>query len=657
MTLLDSIPRTFEPALPWPWLGALGAIGLFTAIITARRARFPVATAGLQLLALAWLLLVLANPVRRGEVPVPAPTGGQVVLLDVSASMSLGGAHPRWRKALEWATPLLDRNEARLVTFDAGCDLSGVTPNGAKGAESRLAQALDRISSGALPPAHIVVVSDGVFDDPREIERALARLGERHIAVSTHVVGRDEVAPNLFLRRIEAPRFAPAESQVNVGIEVGAIGLPPETRTTLRLLGEDRRVLAEREWSGGPIELAIPFGLRAEQITAQLTPVAGEVSDADNTATFRIEPLHPKIRVFYAEGSRGPNTLADGRLASARFFPVAFQRAGDIECDLFQMPEQDRRGQPIYFVSGFDEDGHAVLDPTRTIPSDRDGWWRYDVIIISDIDRQMLLPHMETVRALVAEGGGGFLMCGGNHSFDTGYYDQTVWERLLPVDCLQFGYGHGGRRIDVGFPDTIRAHPILQITPSRALNDRILGVHPQMRGYHDIRRIKPGAVTLATVASSGAPLAAVQDYGRGRTMAFLSDPAGGWGEDYQGVWGPALLADDAANAVPGEREFIEDPSLAVNEFYNRFWVNSIRWLAAHSVRRQERMLLGRAATATVRPGERLVVSAELRTGEAADAPDAWSVGVRAGAGPAAVTGRFFKRVGDSWNATGRIEAL
>lgn len=37
--------------------------------------------------------------------------------------------------------------------------------------------------------------------------------------------------------------------------------------------------------------------------------------------------------------------------------------------------------------------------------------------------------------------------------------------------------------------------------------------------------------------------------------------------------------------------------------------------------------------------------------------DATAAGVRAGAGPAAATGQFFKRVGDSWNAAGRIEAL
>jgi uncharacterized membrane protein len=643
-----SLPSTFEPVLPWPWFWVLGACGLGATIVAAgvsRRRRFSpgarILSTLLQLLALAWVLIVLANPVRRGELPIPAPSGAQVVLLDTSASMSLGGAKPRWREGLEWAAPLLTEGggRTRLVTFDRGCDLSGRVPTAATGTASRLSQAIERVLSqmGEAQPPHLIVVSDGLFDDPREIDRTLARLRERRIAVSTRLVGHDDVAPNLFIRRIDAPRFAPTESQVPIRIDVGVAGLPLGTPAMLRVLGEDHRILAERSWVPGreteAVDLTISTGLRSEQLTAQLETVPGEISAADNRATFRIEPLHPKIRVFYAEGSKGQQTFGDGVLNPARFYPLAFQRAGDIEVDLFQMVEQDKRGQPLFYVSGFDEAGESILDHTRTIPSDREGWARYDVIIISDIDRQMFMPHMETVRQLVAESGAGFLMNGGNHSFDTGYYDQTIWEQLIPVDCFQFGYGHGARAIGVNFPAGARRHPILQFTPEPALNDRILDCHPRLRGYHDIRRVKPGATTLATVESNGAPLIAVQDYGRGRTMAFLSDPAGGWGEDYSGLWGPGLLAgQDSIDEVPGGRAFIEDASLAVNEFYNRFWVNSIRWLAGHSVRRQERPLLGRVASANARPSETLAVSAELRTGAMADEIAQWSVGVRADGG-------------------------
>jgi uncharacterized membrane protein len=633
-------PITFEPALSNAWLGALAVCGLAVTVAAAwKTRRHRMLTALLTFVPIALVLGVLANPVQRGELPVAVPSGEQVLLLDTSASMSLGGAAPRWRLGLEWARPLLDDKadnlRTRLVTFDASCDSSGREPTQATGSDSRLAQAIESVlaQTGDSPPVHLIVVSDGIFNDAAEITRVLAGLQERHIVVSTHVVGSDAVVPNLFIRRIDAPRFAPPESVVPVRIGIGAVGLPSQTKARLQIVSEDQRVIAEREWSAGrqseAMEFSIPLGVHSEKFQVQIGAVPGEISVEDNTATFSIEPLNAKIRVFLAEGSQGWLPYGDGQLATARFFPTAFQRAGDIECDLFQMPEQDKRGQPIYYVKGFDDSDQAVLDPTRTIPSDHEGWWRYDVIIISDIDRQMLMPHMEAVRQLVADRGGGFLMNGGNHSFDTGYYDQTIWEKLLPVDCLQFGFGHGKRPIDVAFPQGARSHPILQFTPEPALNGLILDCHPPMRGYHDIRRVKPGATTLATVASSGAPLVAVQDYGRGRAMAFLSDPAGGWGTEYSGVWGPALLAERGdIDAVPGERALVEDASLAVNEFYNRFWVNSIRWLAAHSVRRQERALLGRVSTAIAHPSDTLSISAELQTGEAADELPKWSVGVR-----------------------------
>lgn len=635
---------SFDPALPWNAWWALAVAGVIATALMLRRnqqkSAFPGArwlAAFLQLLALAWVLAVLANPVRHGEVSLPALTGPQVVLLDTSASMSLGGARARWQEGLDWARPLLSdgAHPTRLVTFDGSCDLSGQLPTAATGSASSLAQAIERVVAQMpdAPPPQILVVSDGVFDDPIEIERVLARVRERQIAVSTHIVGRAEEPPNLFIRKIDAPRFAATDSQVPVHVEIGMTGLPPATHARLRLLGEDGRTLAERSWQQSgeleSVDLTIRTSLRSEQFTATLEAVPGEISERDNRVSFRIDPLHPKIRVFYAEGSKGPQGFGDGSLNSARFFPLAFQRSGDIDWDLFQMVEQDLRGQPLYYSSGFDDAGVAILDKSRSIPSSPEEWAQYDVIIISDIDRQMFLPHMETVRQLVAERGVGFLMNGGNHSFDTGYYDQTIWEKLIPVDCFQFGYGHGARAIGVNFPAAVRRHPILQIVPDPVLNDRILNCHPRLRGFHDIRRVKPGATTLATVESNGAPLIAVQDYGRGRTMAFLSDPAGGWGEDYSGHWGPALLADESASdEVPGERALVEDATLAVNEFYNRFWVNSIRWLAAHSVRRQERTLLGRADAATARLSEKLAVSAELRLAETADQMAARTVVVR-----------------------------
>ncbi|MEO7318152.1 MAG: glutamine amidotransferase, partial [Chthoniobacteraceae bacterium] len=334
----------------------------------------------------------------------------------------------------------------------------------------------------------------------------------------------------------------------------------------------------------------------------------------------------------------GSETWAAGRIMS-----TAFRRAGDIECDVFTMERQDARGLPLYYVRGFDENQRPVLDRGHGIPTDRAGWERYDVVIISDIDRRIFSnEQMEWVRQLVAERGGGFAMFGGNQGFDTGNYDQTIWEKLIPVDCLEFGFGHGWRGVKPQFPAAQRRHPILRLATDEATNNAILDCHPAFRGYHDIRRAKPGAVALAKVEDGEAPIIAVQEYGRGRTMAFLSDPAGGWADGgYEGFWGPGMLADFlGADAPEAARAIIDDASLAPNEFYNRFWVNSIRWLSEKSVRRQNRPLLARCETALGRPGEPLAISAELRAGASEEMAN-WSVGARLeGAGQTRVALQF-----------------
>ena len=262
--------------------------------------------------------------------------------------------------------------------------------------------------------------------------------------------------------------------------------------------------------------------------------------------------------------------------------PTALRRSGDIQCDLFMMEHQNTPGKPIYFVKGFDKDQHVILDLNRGMPMDREGWWSYDVVIISDIDKHTFSDElMEWVRQLVAERGGGYCMIGGNLSFDAGHYEQTIWDKLIPVACQRYGFGQIFEPTKPTFPKEVRNHPILRIAPDPALNDAILDVHPALLGYHDIRRTKPGATTLARVGGSDAPFIAVQDYGKGRTMAFLSDAAGGWGDGgYQGYWGPKMLADALGTKAPEGLASTIDPATAPsNEFYNRFWVNTIRWLA------------------------------------------------------------------------------
>jgi hypothetical protein len=131
---------------------------------------------------------------------------------------------------------------------------------------------------------------------------------------------------------------------------------------------------------------------------------------------------------------------------------------------------------------------------------------------------------------------------------------------MLPVDMRG--------RMDGYFEDSIyrwsytpegRSHPILQIDEKD--NDRALDSVPYFRGCSRVIRAKPAATTLAEHPYKRSeygpmPLLAVQDFGKGRTMAFVPDTTAGWGAEFEQNWG------------------VND-----NRYFQRFWINAVRWLA------------------------------------------------------------------------------
>jgi uncharacterized membrane protein len=590
----------------------------------------------LRLASFGLLLMILLNPVSKHLANAMAGAGRNVVLLDVSDSMSLEKPESRFARALAWSRAATEKPPAGQTCqiFGFADDVRFEPVLG--GSSTRLARSLRRVleADSGQQLTNIIVVSDGRIQDREDLPGALALAKLRRVAISTHTVGRDEAPVNAFIRICRVERSAPSGSRTPVDVEIGATGLPDGTALELTLKDEAGVVLANEPvaLSNGSAsrQLMLTTGLRNAAYSVSITHLKDEITYADNDFTFTVEIADPKIRVFYTEGSQTVHDVGDERWAAGRLIPTAFRRSGDIDCDLFMMEHQNTPGRPIYYVKGFDKNQRVILDLNRGMPKDREGWWAYDVVIISDIDKHTFSDDdMEWVRQLVGERGGGYCMIGGNLSFDTGHYEQTIWDKLIPVACEKYGFGHAWRPTKPVFPKEVRNHPILRITADPALNDAILDVHPALLGYHDIRRTKPGATTLARVRGTEAPFIAIQDYGRGRTMAFLSDAAGGWGDGgYQGYWGPQMLAESLGKKAPDAAAKIDPAAVPSNEFYNRFWVNTIRWLAENSVRRKHQALVGRTDTITYRPGEVVKLAASVLNVFDAAALEKQSVGAR-----------------------------
>lgn len=196
----------------------------------------------------------------------------------------------------------------------------------------------------------------------------------------------------------------------------------------------------------------------------------------------------------------------------------------------------------------------------RDFPIKLEELMKFDVIILSDVEnivltlyeqffpstpeQHLVLPNRVKLIAEFVEQGGGFVMGGGWLSYTgrmgVGGWHKTAIANVLPVHML-------GQDDEIETPEgaipqpTSNNHPIMKgldwSTP------------PPFLGYNRVR-LKEGATLLATLGEENDPLIAVWDHGKGRAMAFTSDPVLHWGYN-----------------------FIRWPG------YSKFWIQAIRWLA------------------------------------------------------------------------------
>jgi uncharacterized membrane protein len=203
-------------------------------------------------------------------------------------------------------------------------------------------------------------------------------------------------------------------------------------------------------------------------------------------------------------------------------------------------------------------------DAAEKFPFTSEGLAEYGAVILSDVGANtLLLPpavwmqgkpmpnRLKLIRDWTQQGGG-LMMIGGYLSFQ-GIDGRARWRRTpvedaLPVTCLPYD-----DRIEVpeGFvPEIVGAddHPVL----------RGLGRDwPLLLGANEVEaRTDPAVEILARLPASegGHPLLVIGRYGKGRTMAWMSDIGPHWVPDAFTKW----------------------------EGFSKLWINSLSWLTASS---------------------------------------------------------------------------
>ncbi|MEO5915349.1 MAG: glutamine amidotransferase [Luteolibacter sp.] len=642
MTLPNLPGLDWHPSLPTPviWtLAGLAALSAVVFILFARNLRGwakPLVLV-LRFATIAALCAIALNPVATEKAPETQRSAA--ILLDTSTSMALGtrmtdAAEFAGSSAKAFGTGPLQRYSYGPETKTLGAT---ATPPAPSGHNTLLGNAIRRALDAQPPPASLLITGDGGSDDRNELDAAARLAKARGIPIHVHPVGGNDPVTNTWIAGIRVARSARPQAKVPVQVWVSSRGVSKPL--TLRLLNATGTTLASTkvEAADEPVPVSLDFtaGIRAETFKLVLEKPDEDIIAEDNELTFQLEVTSPKIRVLYMEGTHISHPVYSATQTAVwntmELKTRAWDATGEIETDMLSPITQYSSSKNLFKVRRF-LGGGMEYDITHGFPKSRDELFNYDVVICGDVPRGNFTDEeMQWVVDLVTRRGGGFCMIGGYTSFDSGDFDQTPWEKITPVDMVEYGHGYSNKATELLIPEAARTHPIWRIVPDPTENEEIITNHPTFYGYHDIRRAKPGATNIGLHADGGGPLITVQSYGRGRSMAFLSDTNGGWAKDYI-HWGeeksgahigsttelghgPEILQSTAgmtdADAVPAGM-------IHPSPYFGQFWVNTVRWLAENSIRRLGEGISGRPADSVARPGAELAISAEITAGVSAE---------------------------------------
>jgi uncharacterized membrane protein len=178
----------------------------------------------------------------------------------------------------------------------------------------------------------------------------------------------------------------------------------------------------------------------------------------------------------------------------------------------------------------------------------------YDVIVFSDFegklfqlspeffDRQkfgksiLTFPDRIRLTKEAVEQGKGMMFLGGWYSFTgengKGGWGRTMLRDILPVKCLDH---------EDLIESTEGYFPLITEEGVKKFRSMIIDEIPPILGYNQTIEIDEGEV-LMRVAETNDPLVALRQYGKGKVLAYTSDPAPHWGlnfvywEHYNNFW-------------------------------------------------------------------------------------------------------------------------
>lgn len=490
---------TIAPLFP---LWAMITIGIVAALLAGFGLFRRMRGAWLRALALALLVLALANPSFVSENREPLPTIVAIVV-DRSQSQLLPERVKQTDAALKELTDRLSkfpRIEPRIVEVrDNGEEESPSTK-----AFAALNSALSDVSPGRVGGA--VFITDGQIHDIPEA----GKLPGFNAPVHALITGR----PNEFDRRIEvvrAPRFSLVNAQQELTFRVIDEGPPINTpaTVTIRINGEEMGSLQAEPGKDTRFDFKLNRA-GTNVVDFEVAAVPGELTTTNNQAVQLIDGIRQKLRVLLVSGEPHAGERAWRNLLKS-----------DALVDLVHFtilrPPEKQDGTPINELS-------LIAFPTRELFVDKIK--DFDLIVFDRYQNRGVLPilYYDNIAEYVRKGGALLIAAGPEYASPNSIADTPLADILPAQPTGQLDEkGFYPRLTDLG-----KKHPVTRGLEGSESEPPKWGRWFRTIGVSDVQ----GSAVMK--GANDDPLLVLNRAGEGRVAMLLSDEGWLWSRGFEG---------------------------------------------------------------------------------------------------------------------------
>jgi uncharacterized membrane protein len=410
--------------------------------------------------------------------------------------------------------------DLRVVRFGTGVEtiapatLAALKPQ-APG--TRLLELLQQVSREGTAQSAVVLFSDGITNgDIKSLDGAPAL----PVPVFTVGVGDAENFVDVRLTKLAAPDFAFRGREFKLDVIVAASGMKGKTLPLFFNRGKNLVTTRNITVDSDPFEQKITLSFTPKELgthgfSLTIPSQPGEQIAQNNHKEFKVDVQRDKLRVLTLSGSPAWNY---------RFLRMAMKQDPLIELVSFVFLRTPTDSVDV-------PESQLSLIPFPIDDIFLEELKNFDVIVLDDFSyRAYFNPvYLERVREFVRDGGG-LAMFGGSRAFDSGGYGESALREVLPVELDGKGSYQSAGAVNAVLTPTGKAHPITRLLPDPKMNEEAWSKMPPLTGLNQVRGAR-GEVLIAAGgngAGGSAPLLSIGRFGKGRTLALMSDDAWRW---------------------------------------------------------------------------------------------------------------------------------